>query len=141
MTTFVNIMDLVYPVGSLYMSIAPTSPASIFVGEWSQIKNALIAATGFGGNTSGKYSGNNTMTINQKPWIFKALMLIAALAGLCCLEQQERKELLMQLQWGVANLFILTITPQTSGPVLHKVIEDTQERVSSILISRYRFFI
>lgn len=67
MTTFVNIMDLVYPVGSLYMSIAPTSPASIFVGQWSQIKNALIAATGFGGNTSGKYSGNNTMTINQMP--------------------------------------------------------------------------
>lgn len=49
------------------MSIAPTSPASIFVGQWSQIKNALIAATGFGGNTSGKYSGNNTMTINQMP--------------------------------------------------------------------------
>lgn len=47
------------------MSTAPTSPASIFVGQWSQIKNALIAAAGFGGNTSGKYSGNNTMTINQ----------------------------------------------------------------------------
>ena len=67
MTTFVNIMDLVYPVGSLYMSTAPTSPASIFVGQWSQIKNAMIAATGFGGNTSGKYSGNNTMTIDQMP--------------------------------------------------------------------------
>lgn len=49
------------------MSIAPTSPASIFVGQWSQIKNALIAATGFGGNTFGKYSGNNTMTIDQMP--------------------------------------------------------------------------
>ena len=49
------------------MSTAPTSPASIFVGQWSQIKNAMIAATGFGGNTSGKYSGNNTMTIDQMP--------------------------------------------------------------------------
>ena len=67
MATFVNMMDLVYPVGSLYMSIAPTSPASIFVGEWLEIKNALLSSTGFGGNTAGSYKGNNTMTIDQMP--------------------------------------------------------------------------
>ena len=49
------------------MSIASPNPASFFAGQWSQIKNALIAAAGFGGNTSGSYNGNNTMTINQMP--------------------------------------------------------------------------
>lgn len=67
MTQFVNVIDLVYPVGSLYMSIASPNPASFFAGQWSQIKDALIAAAGFGGNTSGSYNGNNTMTINQMP--------------------------------------------------------------------------
>ena len=49
------------------MSIASPNPASFFAGQWSQIKDALIAAAGFGGNTSGSYNGNNTMTINQMP--------------------------------------------------------------------------
>ena len=49
------------------MSIALPNPASFFAGQWSQIKNALIAAAGFGGNTSGSYNGNNTMKINQMP--------------------------------------------------------------------------
>ena len=49
------------------MSIAPTSPASIFIGEWLEIKNALLSSTGFGGNIAGSYKGNNTMTIDQMP--------------------------------------------------------------------------
>ena len=49
------------------MSIASPNPASFFAGQWSQIKNALIAASGFGGNTAGSYNGNNTMTTNQMP--------------------------------------------------------------------------
>lgn len=49
------------------MSIASPNPASFFAGQWSQIKDALIAANGFGGNIPGSYNGNNIMTINQMP--------------------------------------------------------------------------
>ena len=33
MATFVNMMDLVYPVGSIYQSMSPTNPGSIFLGQ------------------------------------------------------------------------------------------------------------
>lgn len=67
MTTFVNVMDLVYPVGSLYMSIAPTSPASIFVGQWSQIKNALIAAAGDVYGIAGQNGGKKSLETKNVP--------------------------------------------------------------------------
>lgn len=54
---FVSIIDIVYPVGSVYMSATSTSPATLFGGTWVQIKDTLIGASGdtYGqvGNTGG----------------------------------------------------------------------------------------
>lgn len=41
-----NIFDIIYPIGSLYMSTEPTSPASLFGGTWTQIKDKFILAAG-----------------------------------------------------------------------------------------------
>lgn len=46
MSNFVNLLDIIYPVGSLYFSTSSTSPASSVGGTWTQIKDANIAATG-----------------------------------------------------------------------------------------------
>ena len=35
-----------YPVGSIYMSYSSTSPASIFGGKWTQIKDRFLVGTG-----------------------------------------------------------------------------------------------
>ena len=42
MATFVNMMDLVYPVGSIYQSMSPTNPGAIFLGQWAQIKEGFL---------------------------------------------------------------------------------------------------
>lgn len=34
---WVNIIELVYPVGAVYTSVDPTSPADLFGGSWEQI--------------------------------------------------------------------------------------------------------
>lgn len=50
------VLDLVYPVGSLYMSINSTSPAILFGGSWAAIENRMIigASTTYAvGNTGG----------------------------------------------------------------------------------------
>ena len=50
------VLDLVYPVGSLYMSINSTSPAILFGGSWVAIENRMIigaSSTYAVGNTGG----------------------------------------------------------------------------------------
>ena len=47
-----------YPVGSYYLSDDSTSPASLFGGEWEQIKDRFLI--GAGGSYAIKTEGGNT---------------------------------------------------------------------------------
>lgn len=60
---FVNLGQVVYPIGSIYMSTNSISPASIFGGSWSQISgNVCLMAGSSVGNV-----GSRKITINQMP--------------------------------------------------------------------------
>lgn len=68
MATWVNLMDVVYPVGSVYLSISSTSPSSTIGGTWTQIKGAVLAA--YGANSfasSGNYGGSLKISVSQMP--------------------------------------------------------------------------
>ena len=62
------LFDIVYPVGSIYMSVSSTSPASLFGGTWEQIQNRFLLAAGSSytaGNTGGE--ATHTLTANEIP--------------------------------------------------------------------------
>ena len=40
------VCDLIYPVGSIYMSVNSTSPASLFGGTWTQLKDRFLLGAG-----------------------------------------------------------------------------------------------
>ena len=63
-----NILPSVYPVGSIYISTASTSPASIFGGTWEQIKDKFLLAAG-DNYTAGSVGGEarHTLTIDEMP--------------------------------------------------------------------------
>lgn len=56
-------MERVHPVGSLYMSASPTSPAELFGGTWEQIKDKFILAAG-DTYAAGSTGGSQTHTHN-----------------------------------------------------------------------------
>ena len=64
MSNFVNLLDIVYPVGSIYQSMNATSPASTVGGTWTQLKTFLY------GSTTAKQTGGeatHTLTVNEMP--------------------------------------------------------------------------
>ena len=61
-------LNMVYPVGSIYMSVNSTSPASLFGGTWERIKDRFLLASGdtySAGSTGGE--ANHTLTVNEMP--------------------------------------------------------------------------
>lgn len=46
MSNFVNLLDVVYPVGSIYMSMdSNANPASVVGGTWAQVTNRFLCAS------------------------------------------------------------------------------------------------
>ena len=70
-------INKVYPVGSIYMSVSNTSPASLFGGTWERINSCFLLASGEAhdeegnhyfyevGDTGGEI--NHKLTINEMP--------------------------------------------------------------------------
>lgn len=57
-----------YPVGSIYMSVNSTSPASLFGGTWEQLQDRFLLAAGgtySAGSTGGE--ATHTLTVNEMP--------------------------------------------------------------------------
>lgn len=61
---WINLLDVIYPIGSLYFSNKATSPASIVGGTWTKIEEAVIRS----GNAVG-YVGEDehAITIDEMP--------------------------------------------------------------------------
>lgn len=65
----VLMLDNVYPVGSIYMSVNNTNPGTLFGGTWAQIQERFLLAAGTtypagstGGEASVKLAFNNYMS-------------------------------------------------------------------------------
>ena len=62
------ILEAVYPVGSIYMSVNSTSPATLFGGTWVQIEDRFLLAAGTtykAGATGGEVT--HTLTTSEMP--------------------------------------------------------------------------
>lgn len=64
-----QLFELVYPVGSIYLSAAAVSPSTLFgIGKWEQIQDVFLLASGaYASLGSIGGSENHTLTINEMP--------------------------------------------------------------------------
>lgn len=64
-----SLLDIIYPVGSIYMSTSDKNPSTLFgFGTWTQIQNTFLLAAGSNytaGNTGG--SATTTLSTNNLP--------------------------------------------------------------------------
>lgn len=63
-----DIVNMIYPVGSLYISVNSASPASLFGGTWERVKDRFLLAAGdtySAGATGGE--AEHTLTVNEMP--------------------------------------------------------------------------
>ena len=63
-----DMLDMMYPVGSIYMSMASTSPSILFGGTWEQISGKFLLAcdTTYEAGSEGG-SASNTLVIDNLP--------------------------------------------------------------------------
>ena len=62
---YVNLGQVMYPVGAIYQSWSSISPASLFGGSWSQITEKFLYCANSAGGTGG--ASTVTLNINQMP--------------------------------------------------------------------------
>ena len=63
-----SVIDMVYPVGAIYMSVNSTNPGNLFGGKWEQIKDRFMLACGdtyTAGSTGGE--AQHTLTVGEMP--------------------------------------------------------------------------
>lgn len=60
-----SLLSSVYPIGSIYMSISPTEPSTLFGGTWTQIKDAFLFANGNDASTWFALKADDTITANS----------------------------------------------------------------------------
>lgn len=63
-----DILDYLYPIGTVYISVSNTSPSTLFGGTWVQIQDTFLLAAGStytAGDTGGE--ANHTLTTNEIP--------------------------------------------------------------------------
>lgn len=63
-----DIFSLLYPVGSVYISVNNTNPSTLFGGTWEQIKDKFLLAAGStynAGSTGGE--ATHTLTVSELP--------------------------------------------------------------------------
>lgn len=67
-STKLALLNLIYPIGSIYMNVDNISPANQFGGTWEQIKDRFILAAG-SSYTAGTTGGAATVTLtaNEMP--------------------------------------------------------------------------
>ena len=59
----VNLIDIIYPIGSIYTSVNETNPNELFGGTWEQIVDRFLYCTSSGGETG----GSKTLTVDNLP--------------------------------------------------------------------------
>ena len=63
-----RLLDVIYPVGSIYLSVNSANPQTLFGGTWEQLQNRFLlgAGTSYSAGTTGG-AASHTLSVNEMP--------------------------------------------------------------------------
>lgn len=68
MSSFVNLLEIIYPIGSCYFSTESTSPSEFIGGTWEQMTGGVLGLVGSTGVASaGENGGSTKISTEQLP--------------------------------------------------------------------------
>lgn len=68
MSSWVNLLDILYPVGNIYFSTINASPATLIGGTWVQLTGGCLACAGtIGYAPAGAIGGSKKISVSQMP--------------------------------------------------------------------------
>ena len=94
-------LNMVYPVGSIYMSVNSTSPASLFGGTWERIKDRFLLASGdtyAAGSTGGE--ATHTLTVDEMPTHTHKIDLFSSNVGIGTTLRDSQQGKPLSAKWG-----------------------------------------
>lgn len=64
-----KLVDYIYPIGSIYMSVNSTNPSQLFGGTWTQLKDRFLLGVGNTYKTVSSTGGEatHTLTVSEMP--------------------------------------------------------------------------
>lgn len=68
-----NIFDMIYPVGSIYISVNTVNPSVLFGGTWEPIQDRFLLGTG-STYSAGSTGGETNHTLTQSAYIWKRVI-------------------------------------------------------------------
>lgn len=64
MANWINLLEVIYPVGSIYMSFNATSPSNLIGGSWEQITDVFLLPSTSSGQEGGQKSHYHTYAVS-----------------------------------------------------------------------------
>lgn len=80
MSNFVNLLDIVYPVGSIYITFSDVSPADSVGGTWEKIEDKFLQSSSETNtlNSVGGYSNSIELSLQYASWYYNLATLANA---------------------------------------------------------------
>lgn len=77
MSNFVNLLDIVYPIGSIYITFSDVSPADSVGGTWEKIEDKFLQSSGETNtlNSVGGYSNSIELSLQYASWYYNLATL------------------------------------------------------------------
>lgn len=77
MSNFVNLLDIVYPIGSVYITFNDVSPVDAVGGSWEKINGKFLQSSSETDtlNSTGGYSNSIELTLQYASWYYNLATL------------------------------------------------------------------
>lgn len=118
-----RIVDLVYPIGSIYMSVNSSSPALLFGGTWERIQDVFLLAAGStyaGGDTGGSEKHTHEYGIQYGTYYYRTIFEGDANAGVVNYDAAGNKTISAKTVQGSSSSTYPNESSSASGTFNHE---------------------